>query len=541
MKFFQTLLRPHWLGLIAIAAAALSSLSAWADGVTDIDARRELFVEDTLIEAITGASKLRLHHPVPQELAIVHDAPWEGSGSGYHSIFNDGELYRMYYKSWQIDPLGEANRDAKRNPLFCAYAESADGIHWRKPNLGLHEFNGSKDNNIVMVSGLQDGLNVDAGHPAVFKDTNPDAPPDARYKAIFRSKEPRGLLAYKSPDGIHWSPMADAPIITDGAFDSQNLAFWDTERKAYRAYWRFFDKGTQENPYTGIRSIRTATSRDFIHWEHQADLAYVDSPPEQLYTNQIKPYFRAPHLLIGFPTRYIERGSGTVKAGEKDSLTNAERIDRWPASLQALPEAEHRKMRAMASERYGAALSEGLFMASRDGVNFKRWNEGFLRPGIERPGSWNYGQQYIGWQVVPTKSALKGAPDELSLYAVESYWTGNSSALRRYTLRMDGFVSLQAPLKGGELLTKPIKFTGGKLSLNFSTSAAGGVWVEIQDMEGNPLPGYTLADCEPLFGDTIDRTVHWKRGSDVRSLSGRPVRLRFVLKDADLYAYQFIP
>jgi len=528
-------------GLIP-TVAALSAEATWSN-VTDIGSRRELFVDDILVERLGGKAELRLQTPVPREVVIVHDAPWEGPGSGYHSIFKDGDLYRMYYSAWQLDSFAEASIKKNKPPLFCAYAESDDGIHWRKPQLGLHEFNGSKANNIVMVSGVVGKVDADAGHPAVFKDENPAAAPDARYKAILRSAHPPGLLAFKSPDGLHWSPMGDAPVITDGAFDSQNLAFWDRELGAYRAYWRYFTKGNVASPYVGVRGIRTATSKDFLHWENQADLKYVDSPSEQLYTNQIKPYYRAPHLLIGFPARYIERGHDLDRRGPavpaRSPAADAERISQWPHSLRSLPEFEHRAMRATASERYGTAITEGLLMASRDGVTFKRWNEGFLPPGIERAGTWNYGHQYIGWHVVETKSALEGAPNELSLYAVESYWTDNSSELRRYTLRLDGFVSVRAPMSGGELVTKPVRFQGPKLYLNFATSAAGSVRVEIQDEKGQPFPGFALADCPPVFGDTVERPVSWQNGTDVSSLAGRAVRLRFVLQDADLYAYQF--
>jgi len=180
-----------------------------------------------------------------------------------------------------------------------------------------------------------------------------------------------------------------------------------------------------------------------------------------------------------------------------------------------------------------------LLMASRDGVKFKRWNEAFLRPGIERPGTWNYGQQFIAWHVVETKSAREGAPDELSLYAGESDWTGSSSELRRYTLRLDGFVSVSAPMSGGELVTKPLTFKGTQLTLNFASSAAGDLRVEIQDAAGNPLPGFRLDDCPPIFGDAIERNVTWKHGGDVGGFAGKPVRLRFALKDADLFAIQF--
>lgn len=502
-----------------LALTACSSLYA-ADAI-DIGSRRELFVDDFLIEQLRGKAEQRLHQPQIREIVLTHDAPWEGSGSGYHSIFQDGGKYRMYYKSWQLS-VTPGKVDTTEHPLFTAYAESDDGIHWRKPELGLHDFNGSKANNIVIPHGKMGNVNPDGGHPAVFKDENPAAPADAKYKAVVRSHSPKGLLALKSADGVRWSPMADAPVITAGAFDSQNLAFWDAASGVYRAYWRIFTGGvTDEKNWkpAGHRAIRTATSKDFIHWENQRDVSYVDSPSEQLYTNQVKPYHRAPHLLLGFPTRYIERG--------------------WTDSTRELPERENREWRSKANDRYGMAVTEGLFMASRDGVKFKRWNDAFLPPGIERPGTWNYGHQYIAWHPVETKSALEGAPNELSFYATESYWTGRSSELRRYTLRLDGFVSIHAPMSGGELTTRAFTFTGRSLTMNFATSAAGGVQVEIQDEDGQAIPGFALTDGAQIFGDAVDRTVTWKNGSDVSPLAGKTIRLRFVLNDADLYSIKF--
>ena len=126
-------------------------------------------------------------------------------------------------------------------------------------------------------------------------------------------------------------------MITEGAFDSQNLAFWDPVRGEYRAYWRIFTAGVDRRKDwkpAGVRAIRTATSKDFLNWGPQADVKYVDSPAEHLYTNQIKPYYRAPHIFIGFPTRYVERG--------------------WSDSMRALPEREHRecaRRRASATAR----------------------------------------------------------------------------------------------------------------------------------------------------------------------------------------------
>ena len=530
--------------LLVLGIAGLGFSPRAAATPVEIGTRRELFVDQALVERLTGGAQLRLHQPVPQEVCFVHDVPWEGSGSGYHSVFRDGDRYRLYYKAYEISPLREADRNQPEvHPLFCAYAESDDGIHWRRPDLGLHAFNGSTANNLVMVSGTQGNLVVDAGHPAVFRDDNPAAPPDARYKAILRSdhpKGPRGLLAFKSPDGLRWTPMADHPVITDGAFDSQNLAFWDAERGVYRAYWRYFDRGTPDKPYVGVRSIRTATSKDFLHWENATDVVFPDAPPTHLYTNVVKPYHRAPHLLLGFPARYVER---ELRGTMEDSRGKAtpEKMQQWSPSMRALPELEHRQLRASSSERYGTALTETVLMASRDGVHFKRWTEAFLSPGIERPGTWNYGNQYVAWHVVETRSPLEGAPNELSFYAVERYWSERGSALRRYTLRLDGFVSAWAPMAGGELLTKPIQFSGDTLTLNFASSVAGGIRVEVQDEAGHPLPGFALAECAPVFGDAHERPVTWLSGARIGTLAGRTVRLRFELQDAHLYSYRFAP
>jgi len=479
---------------------ATCGIAAGAEPI-NIGSRLELMVDDYLIERMDGGAELRLHHPTPQEVVIVHDAPWEGSGSGYHTIFKDGDIFRMYYKAWQLTPTEK--KLVVPHPTFGAYAESKDGIHWTKPNLGLFEFEGSKKNNIVwMGAGSHDFT--------PFKDTNPDCPPDAKYKAVGCGKG--GLVAFKSPDGIHWTPMNDfKPIVTKGAFDSQNLAFWDSVRGEYREYHRGFREKR--------RDILTATSKDFIHWTEPVWLKFPGAAKEHLYTNQIAPYYRAPHIFIGFPTRYIDRG--------------------WSDSMEALSDLEHRRLRAKSSRRYGTALTEGLFMTSRDGVTFKRWAEAFLRPGLRLKDNWKYGDNYIAWHVIETKSAIADAPNELSIYATEGYWTGTSSQLRRFTLRIDGFVSVSAPMSGGEFVTKPIVFEGKELVMNFSTSAAGGIRVEIQDAGGKPVEGFALSDCPDIFGDSLERVVKWKGGSDVGKLAGKPVRLRFVLKDADLYSIRF--
>ena len=112
---------------------------------------------------------------------------------------------------------------------------------------------------------------------------------------------------------------------------------------------------------------------------------------------------------------------------------------------------------------------------------------------------------------------------------------------RRYTLRLDGFASINAPLRGGTVITKPLVFTGAELEINYSTSAAGRIQVELQDTAGTPIDGFTLAACDPIYGDHIARTVRWQGSSDLTNLSGSPVKIRFVMEDADLYCVKFNP
>jgi len=505
--------------LSLVAAATVFSASLAAEPPIDIGSRWELLVDDYLIARLGGGARQVLHHPVPREVVLVFDAPWEGSGCNYVSVFQDGHRYRMYYHGWQLTVT--PGKLIHPHQLVTCYAESRDGIQWTKPDLGLVEFRGSKKNNIVLDTGRLGPLDIDAGHIAVFRDENPACPADARIKAVVLTRKPHGLAVLASPDGLRFRPMTDKPVITQGAFDSQNLAFWDPTLGAYRAYWRIFTAGVTTGEVwkpQGVRAIRTATSKDLFTWSDPVDLTYADSPPEHLYTNAIKPYYRAPHLLLGFPTRYVERP--------------------WSPSMEALPEREHRKLRWSVQPRFGTALTEGLFMTSRDGRHFRRWGEAFLRPGPERPGTWQYGQQYLAWHLVET-AAFEGTGRELSLYATESYWIGHATKLRRYTLRIDGFVSIQAPWSGGALVTRPLLFRGNKLLLNFSTSAAGGIRVEIQNPQGQPLPGFALEDCPEIFGDSLERPVVWKSGENVGKLAGQPVRLRFELRDADLYALRF--
>lgn len=183
-------------------------------------------------------------------------------------------------------------------------------------------------------------------------------------------------------------------------------------------------------------------------------------------------------------------------------------------------------------------MNDSVLMTIRDGVRFHRWQEAFIRPGPQRGRWWNE-NNHVACGILATPSHLENTPDELSFYSNEDYGTG-ACALRRFTLRMDGFVSVHASHEGGEMVTRPLIFTGARLVLNYATSAMGSIRVEIQEQSGQPIEGFALAVCPEIYGDSIEEPVQWKSGSDVVDLAGRPVRLRFVLKDADLYSMRFV-
>ncbi|NOZ19951.1 MAG: hypothetical protein GXP25_02570, partial [Planctomycetes bacterium] len=376
---------------------------------------------------------------------------------------------RLYYRGWA---------DLKK-PAVCCVAESTDGgVTFTRPNVGVCEFNGSKDNNIVWM-----GAGTHNFTP--FKDANPDAPADQRYKAV--GGDSHGLVPFASPDGYKWTMIQKEPVITKGAFDSQNLAFYDTVRKEYVCYFRIFKDG--------VRDIRRCTSKDFIHWSEPEDLDYGDAPKEHLYTNAIAPYFRAPHIFIGLPCRFVP--------GRK--------------KIQ-----EHKE----------GGINDGVLMSSRDGLHFERWVEAFLRPGPDRL-CWTDRNNYPAWGVAPTSET------EMSIYWNEGY-RYPTHHLRRGTIRTDGFVSVHAGAEGGEMLTRPFTFEGGKLVVNYATSAIGSLRFELCNADGKPYEGFAMGESEKLFGNEIAHEVTWKNGTNVSSLAGKPVRLRVRLKDADLYSFLFV-
>ncbi|MGQ9579574.1 MAG: hypothetical protein ACUVT8_01355 [Armatimonadota bacterium] len=456
--------------LSAIAATSVIQ----ANSPINIGSRLELFVDDYLIDKLEGGAEQKLNHPVRREVALMFDAPWEGDTSAYVTVFKDSDGFRMYYRGSRWKPKKQEN--------ICV-ALSKDGVTWTRPSLGIVEYKGSRDNNIVWT-----GLGAHAFAP--FKDTNPNASPDERYKAVgpgSGSGRNDVLYGYVSPDGFHWKLIKKEPIITEGNFDSQNVAFWDPNRGEYVCYLRAFRHTWPD----GYRDIMRSTSKDFRSWTKPEWLTYPQAPDEHFYTNAIICYFRAPHIYLGFPKRYVP--------------------DR--------------------KEHGGNGVSDGVFMSSRDGLTFHRWVEAFMRPGLDE-ANWLDRNVMAAWGILET------APGELSLYYLEHNYRP-THCVRRVTIRTDGFVSIHAGAIPGRMITKPFVFSGRELVINYSTSAAGGIRVELEDESGKPLKGFTLADCPPIYGDELEHVVKWTASSDLTRFAGKPVRLKFELVDADLYSMRF--
>ena len=474
----------------------------------EIGSRLELMIDNHLIDSINKTASLKLHKPVKQNVVFTCDQPWEGNFSGSVTFIQDQDKYRMYYRgaSWPWSP---------ESSHLC-YAESSDGIKWDRPRLNLVEHNGSKDNNIL--------LSGEASNTFVpFKDTNTNRSIDSEYKGLAKLSYPdKGLYSYSSRDGIQWRKTSILPVIKDGYFDSQNVSFWDETRELYVEFHREL-KGPENSVlrlgrqlgYPGggwSRDIMTSTSPDYKDWSKPQWLKYPSAPREQLYFNQIIPYYRAPHILVGFPGRFM--------AGREIAPN--------------LPITSHK------SYSYGG-ICDTTFMSSRDGISFNRWVEAFIRPG-NKYERWIYPHTFAYYGLLITKSNTPNMNDELSIYLLDSgYWTskGTASHIRRYSLRIDGFVSINATMNGGEFVTKPITFTGKNLLINFSTSAAGSIFVEMQDISGRAIEGFTVNDCTEIFGDNIEHVVKFNGNPDISKLESIPIRIRFILKDADLYSLRF--
>jgi len=485
MKHRQNVVALLFLGLVL-------PLVCHAAEPINIGNRRELFVDRHLIDKMDGAH-LTLHRPRREGPALrFSERPWEGMYSGYVTVLKDGPEYRMYYR-------GRAKHDIDGSILeVTCVAQSKDGITWTRPNVGLFEVGGTKENNVVLA-----GMPPYSHNFSPWIDTKPGVPAGERYKSLSgvpNGANERGVGLFVSADGLRWRLKKASALTVQGiAFDSQACAFWSESEQCYVCYFRTWKGGT--------RWISRSTSDDGLEWAKSVEMDYGDTPVEQFYTNMTNSYYRAPHIYIALAQRFFRK-----------SALPAERV------AELIPD-----------QRSRGWCSDVALLSTRGGAHYDRtFMESFIRPG-PNASDWASRNNTAAWGIVPA------ADNDRWMYVYrQSDPAQPTGHVTRYSLRVDGFASINAPFSGGELITKPLTFTGKRMELNCETSAAGSLRIEIQDAASEPIPGFTLADATELFGDEINRTYAWKSGPNVGSLAGKPVRLRFVMKDADLYSFRFV-
>ena len=466
----------------------------------DIGTTRQLFIDDLIVDESRGVVRT-LNQPVKYagNPVMIPLYPWEGRVTLYGTVSHDADegRFRMWYQGYggmAIPPLAKdvsdspwKGFDASSLLYSIGYATSDNGVHWERPNLGLVEYNGSKDNNLVLR---------DAAYGNVIKDTR-DPDPERLYKSLFfEARDPAGTpnmgdgvsVAF-SPDGVHWTKYEGNPVI-ERSSDTHVLLGWDDLHDTYVAFAR---PSVHEGNKT--RRIGRATSDDFIHWSDPEDVLVpddIDPPGFEFYG---MPVFKYEGLYIGQLWAYHA-------PPEEPQIRFAARIDVQLA-------------------------------VSRDGIAWERvaGRKPFIPNGP--PGSIDAGEIW-------TARGPVEMGDELWFYyspgPQEHGITGRSGPICLAKLRKDGFVSVDAGDETGTLVTKPFRCEGGPLTIN--AAARGGlVGVAVLDESGTQFQGYSRQDCAVFDGDSVKQRINWREKQSLEELKGQNIRLKFYLWNASLYSF----
>jgi hypothetical protein len=474
---------------------------------------KQLLFDDALVEAKEGFVTTMNPAARNNTPVLTPEKPWESHGCSNPTVMLDEGVYKMWYSANGEDGI----------PRDC-YATSTDGIHWERPNLGLIDYQGSRENSII---------SLDLNHGSIFKD--PSAEPERRYKCILGAGKYDYVAVYGggarfrydeippetwhygsvgglySPDGIHWTPCDK--LIMPWYTDTRNVAFWDDRIQKYVAYVRWneylrAEDGAQRGSFD-YRAIARSESTDFENFP----------VPEKI----LEPDFDDP-----------------------------EDADMWGGGLYdtaavKYPLADDAYFIFTAAYYHTTDALDIQLATSRDGIHFTRWREPFVRLGPD--GAFDSLMLYMGVGVLPIGDELRlyytGYDQPHDKVTGEEYRPAIGSAL----LRLDGFVSQDAagtPLnppasggnEGGWLTTLPFTCEGSHLEVNMDGSARGWLKVEILDEGMQPLKGFTEADADRLGGSSTAQTVTWNGEQDLSALKGQTVRLRFVGQSVKLYAFQ---
>ncbi len=495
--------------LLTLAGACLVGSAKANEATKTIDlvpGQKQLFVDDFLVTEMAGVRRT-LHQPVDFEKnpVMLPEHPWEHRRIPFGSVLYSPteKKFRCWYLTLNIydsRPGFRGYRKEHHVPLdeaaFICYAESEDGVHWRKPNLGLHEYRGSKANNIVLTcpGSHFDSTSVmhtphDEQHPWKMISFIGRWP----YKEDLIKKQwgedfkfgvdRAGHYAWSSEDGIHWTPMNGGEHVLRAS--DRSMFWWDTEKKIYA--------GAAKSSHNNKRAQRYAWSRDCANWT-------------------ITPTWINVADECDHPGDEAEAAYGFNYGAQYVGFCEMRRI------RKGLPVKINWELMVSRDGRHWSRPFRELFFA--DGPK-KSWRyqvfKVFANPPIERDGQlWIY---YGG------KTGLDDAYTG----------TGPNQALCLARLRADGFVSLDGGAAGGQMITKPVVLRGNGLHVNADASD-GGIRVGIRNLDGATVEGFSETTCRQITTDTLGSIVSWESDPSLTELCGRPVRLVFQIRDAKLFS-----
>lgn len=470
---------------------------------------RQLFLDDALLERLQGVRRV-LHSPTKyaQNPILSHkQSPWQRFRCQlYGTALYDPSDQRV--KLWYLAvprfpfeaPVRVNGRLRAPNFQFVAYAESADGIAFEMPNLGLVDFEGSTANNLCRIAEeCVEGIAV------VLDDRTTDT--QARFKALYwehyvpptqdssRPARANGMGVSFSSDGKTWTDSPANPIL---AFDSDTgqQAVYDAQRKEFIAYGRFGMQG---------RCLARSQSTDFNTWSQPERVFETDANDgnnAQIYGMGVSIY---EGLYVGLPWIFHE---GT-------------------------------------SHRIDVQLT-----VSRDGRSWNRVanREVFLANGP--PGSWDAGIIFtasqpivvMGDELLIYYSACEHDHDFTNRPKAQSpeyglYWDSLRTSIGVAKLRRDGFVSLEPNQAHGRVVTKSFSMPATS-RMYVNVDAAGGA-LQVRLHRSDPETVDTRSvESAPISTDRTQQAVEWLNSNDLPP-AGATVFLEFLLTDCALYAYWF--
>jgi hypothetical protein len=525
-----------------------------------VGSRKQLFIDEAFF-ADSSKVKLTMNEPRKTgERTIVADKPWEVAVGGCDTVIEMGQEYWFYYDT-HLSPSpdrpvmfgGEVWKETLR---FMSLAVSTDGVHWRKPELGLVEFNGSRDTNILFPANIY----CWGGPNHVFRDGRPGLPEGETLKAVVhwdgpRAEWPGATWILVSADGLHWSPLTDQPVYLYS--DTDNTVLWDERIGRYAFYFR--DNSEFYAPEVILREAVFANRREILTNKAGRAVAHVPGVRHRDYAFRKIRRFEVDDLreLPTLGRKFIYENSRVVAEADPDEVPG---VDYDSNFLQKYPWAENVYLMFPGMLRHlyhppfarqdpypemqpeHDAVCEVRLMTSRDGVRF---NTPSRRPFVPLGVAGTYDSGFI-----ESCTGMVRNGGELYLYyncrrdtirhgvVPHAYWRRDPPFISRLVMRLDGFVSVDADNEVGEFTTVPLVFTGRALVLNVQCFVNGYLIVELL-REGRPIDQYTFVDCDAVEGNYIDRRITWNGNLDLSAVRGAPIQMRFVMRNAKLYAFQF--